>query len=101
MAPAVPFALLGVVQMVSVAVWLGLAGAVSFPRLRRRVTPLVVVGALAMAAADAVTAARYGVPASDALAWVRVAALGLVGVGLTRGCGQSLVVPTAGAGAAD
>ena len=37
MAPAVPFALVGVVQITAVAGWLGLAGAVSFPRLRRRV----------------------------------------------------------------
>src|SRR5438067_1206686 len=56
MAPAVPFALLGVVQMLAVAGWLGLAGAAAFPRLRRRVTPLFMLGALAMAAAAAAIA---------------------------------------------
>ena len=72
MAPAVPFALVGVVQITAVAGWLGLAGAVSFPRLRRRVTPLFILGALAMAAADAVTAVRYGVGTSDPAGWLRV-----------------------------
>jgi len=52
MAPAVPFALLGVVQLLAVAGWVGLAGASLFPRLRRRVSGVFVIGALALAAAD-------------------------------------------------
>ena len=91
MAPAVPFALLGVVQLTAVAVWLGLAGAAAFPRLRRRVTPAFVVGALALAAADALTAVRFGSTTSDPVGWLRVAGLGLLAVGATGGCGQSLV----------
>jgi hypothetical protein len=94
MAPAVPFALLGVVQLTAVAVWLGLAGAVSFPRLRRRVTPLFVLGALAMAAADAYTAARIGPGSSDFAAWLRVIGLGLLALGAAGGSGQSLVLTT-------
>ena len=100
MAPAVPFALLGVVQLTAVAAWLGLAGAASFPRLRRRVTALFVLGAIAMAVADALTAVRYGMVSSDGVGWLRVAGLLLLGLGATRGSGQSLVVPSAaGAGA--
>ncbi|HEX4655134.1 MAG TPA: ATP-binding protein [Mycobacteriales bacterium] len=99
MAPAVPFALVGVVQLTAVAVWLGVAGAVSFPRLRRRVTPLFVLGALAMAVADAVTAVRFGTSRSDPVAWLRVAGLALLAIGATRGSGQSLVAPSFATGA--
>jgi PAS domain S-box-containing protein len=99
MTPAVPFALVGVVQLTAVAGWLGLAGAVSFPRLRRRVTPLVIIGALAMAVADAVTAVRFGPSGSDPVGWLRVGGLALLAVGVTRGSGQSLVVPSTAAGA--
>lgn len=99
MAPAVPFALVGVVQLTAVAGWLGLAGAVSFPRLRRRVTPVFVLGALAMAAADAVTAVRFGDGSSDVAGWLRVAGLALLAVGALRGTAQSLVAPAAGMGA--
>src|SRR4051812_9188944 len=98
MAPAVPFALLGVVQLTAFAAWLGLAGAVTFPRLRRRVTPLFVVGALAMALADALTAVRYGGAQSDPVGWLRVGALLLLAIGAVRGSGQTLVLPTAAAG---
>jgi two-component system phosphate regulon sensor histidine kinase PhoR len=99
MAPEVPFALVGVVQLSAVAAWLGLAGAVSFPRLRRRVTPLVVLGALAMAVADAVTAVRYGTSTSDPVGWLRVAGLALLAIGALRGSGQSLVMTPAATGA--
>src|SRR4051794_31848855 len=95
MAPAVPFALLGVVQLTAVAAWLGLAGAVCFPRLRRRITPVFVLGALAMAAADAYTAVRIGPSASDPVGWLRVAGLGLLALGAAGGSGQSQVVTTA------
>jgi PAS domain S-box-containing protein len=99
MAPAVPFALVGVVQLTAVAAWLGLAGAVSFPRLRRRVTLLFVVGALAMAVADAVTAVRFGTSRSDPVAWLRVGGLGLLALGAVRGTGQTLVAPSLATGA--
>ena len=93
MAPAVPFALLGVVQLTAVAAWLALAGASLFPRLRRRVTVLFAAGAVAMAVADALTALRFGDVASDPIAWLRVAALALLAVGALSGSGQSLAVP--------
>ena len=99
MAPAVPFALVGVVQLTAVAAWLGLAGAVSFPRLRRRVTLLFVLGALAMAVADAVTAVRFGTSSSDPVGWLRVAGLGLLALGAIRGTGQTLVAPSLATGA--
>src|SRR4051794_34862819 len=92
MPPAVPFALIGVVQLTSVAAWLGLAGAVSFPRLRRRVTPLMVIGALAMAAADALTAVRFGTGSSDLVGWLRVLGLALLALGAAAGSGQTLVM---------
>src|SRR3954469_6386285 len=93
MAPAVPFALLGVVQLTAVAGWLGLAGASVFPRLRRRVTWLFVAGALVLAVAEALTALRFGDPASDAIAWLRALGLLLVGVGALGGSPQTLALP--------
>src|SRR3954447_9512316 len=99
MTPAVPFALVGVVQLTAVATWLGLAGAVSFPRIRRRVTSLFVIGALMMAVADALTAVRFGTSRSDPVAWLRVAGLALLAIGATRGSGQSLVAPSFATGA--
>src|SRR4051812_33300067 len=85
MAPAVPFALLGAVQLVAVAVWLGFAGAVCFPTLRRRTTPLVVAGALSMAVADALTALRLSSATSDGIAELRLVGLALLAIGLTLG----------------
>jgi PAS domain S-box-containing protein len=82
MAPAVPFALLGVVQLTAVAVWLGFAGAACFPRVRRRTTPLVVAGALSMAVADALTALRLTSAQSDGLGELRLAGLALLAIGL-------------------
>src|SRR6185312_11466801 len=81
MAPAVPFALLGVVQLLAVAGWVGLGGAALFPRLRRRVTPLFVVGALALAAADALTAVQFGSASSSGIGWLRVAGFALIALG--------------------
>ena len=97
MAPAVPFALLGVVQMLAVAGWIGLAGAALFPRLRRRVTPAFVVGAVALAAADAATAVQFGSPSSNLTAWLRLGGLCLLALGAARGVGQSLVLSMPGA----
>src|SRR5437763_7774496 len=99
MAPAVPFALLGVVQLTAVAAWLGLAGGALFPRLRRRVSALFILGALGMAVADALTALRFGPVASDGLAWLRVLSLALLGVGAVGGATQSLVLSTPAAAA--
>jgi len=92
MAPAVPFALLGVVQLLAVAAWIGLAGASLLPRLRRRVTPVFVIGALLLAIADAVTATQLGSPDSDLIGWLRVLGLVLVAVGAAGGVGQSPVL---------
>src|SRR5438309_10824153 len=100
MAPAVPFALLGVVQLVAVAGWVGLGGAALLPRLRRRVTPAFVVGTVALAAADAATALQFGSASSDVIGWLRVAGLCLLALGVAGGVGQSLVLqlPTGAAG---
>ncbi len=88
MAPAVPFALLGVVQLAAVAVWLGFAAACCFPGLVRRTTPIVVVASLAMAAADALTALHLDVASSDGIALLRLVALALVLIGLADGAPQ-------------
>ena len=98
MAPAVPFALLGVVQMLAVAGWVGLGGAALFPRLRRRVAPAFVIGALALAGADAATAVQFGSSSSALVGWLRLGGLVLVGLGAAGGVGQSLVLPTSSAG---
>jgi PAS domain S-box-containing protein len=85
MAPAVPFALLGVVQLTAVAVWLGFAAAACSPQLRRRATPLVAAGALAMAVADALTVLRLTSAQSDGLGELRVAGLALLAIGFAAG----------------
>ena len=92
MAPDVPFALLGVVQMLAVAGWIGLGGAAMFPRLRRRVTPAFVIGAVALAGADAATAMQFGSPSSNLIGWLRFGGLCLLAIGAARGVGQSLVL---------
>ncbi|HVV77969.1 MAG TPA: ATP-binding protein [Mycobacteriales bacterium] len=88
MAPAVPFALLGVVQLAAVAVWLGFAAACCFPGLIRRTTPLVVVASMAMAAADVLTALHLDVASSDGIALLRVIGLLLLLIGLADGAPQ-------------
>src|SRR3954454_15455682 len=100
MAPAVPFALLGVVQLVAVAGWVGLGGAAMLPRLRRRVTPAFVAGTVALAAAPAATALQFGSSSSSVVGWLRLIGLSLVALGAIGGVGQSLVlrVPAGGAG---
>jgi PAS domain S-box-containing protein len=92
MAPAVPFALVGVVQLLAVAGWLGLAGASAFPKLRRRITPVFVVGALVLAAADATTALEVGTGDSNGIAWLRLAGLLLLALGAAGGAAQSLAM---------
>src|SRR3954470_3779181 len=92
MAPAVPFALLGVVQLVAVAGWVGLGGAAMLPRLRRRGTPAVVAGTVALAAADAATALQFGSSSSSVVGWLRLIGLSLVALGAIGGVGQSLVL---------
>jgi PAS domain S-box-containing protein len=87
-APAVPFALLGVVQLAAVAVWLGFAAACCFPGLVRRTTPVVVVASLAMACADALTALHLDVGTSDGIGLLRVIALLLLLLGLADGAPQ-------------
>lgn len=88
MAPAVPFALLGVVQLAAVAVWLGFAAACCFPGLVRRTTPVVVVASLAMAAADALTALHLDVASSNGIALLRLVALALILIGIADGAPQ-------------
>ena len=88
MAPAVPFALLGVVQLAAVAVWLGFAAACCFPGLVRRTTPIVVVASLAMAAADALTSLHLDVASSNGIALLRLVALALILIGLVDGAPQ-------------
>src|SRR3954470_3630179 len=92
MAPAVPFALLGVVQLVAVAGWVGLGAAALLPRLRRRVTPVFVAGTVALAAADAATALQFGSSSSALVGWLRLVGLVLVALGATAGVGQTLVL---------
>jgi signal transduction histidine kinase len=84
MEPAVPFALVGVVQLFAVAAWIALAGAGCFPRLRRTVTPVFVAGALLLASAEALTAVSFGTVASAAPMWLRTAGFVLLGAGLAR-----------------
>jgi PAS domain S-box-containing protein len=93
MAPAVPFALLGVVQLAAVAVWLGFAAACCFPGLVRRTTPIVVVASLAMAAADALTSLHLDVASSDGIALLRLIALALILIGLADGVAQRPRIP--------
>jgi PAS domain S-box-containing protein len=88
MAPAVPFALLGVVQLAAVAVWLGFAAACCFPGLVRRTTPVVVVASIAMAAADALTALHLDVASSNGIAVLRLVALALILIGIADGAPQ-------------
>jgi PAS domain S-box-containing protein len=96
MAPAVPFALVGVVQLTAVAVWLGLATATCFPRLRRPATPLLALGSLGMAAAEAVTALRLDVAASEPLGVLRLVALLLVAAGIGFGGVSMRSMPLSG-----
>src|SRR3954470_9694721 len=83
--PGVPFALVAGVQLLAVAAALILAGTACYPRLRRRTTPLFVVGAALMAVADSVTATTFGHPASDRLAVLRASGLLLIALGLATG----------------
>jgi two-component system sensor histidine kinase ResE len=85
MPPAVPFALLAVVQLTSVAGWLGLAAAALLPRLRRRVGPALVPGALCLAVADALALLEFGTARSAPLSWLRVAGLALFAIAALLG----------------
>jgi two-component system sensor histidine kinase ResE len=73
MAPTVPFALLGAVQLTAVAAWLGLAATVSMSRLRRSAAVPLVVGALALTVADAWSAVEYDVTDAGPIPWLRLA----------------------------
>jgi two-component system sensor histidine kinase VicK len=105
MEPGVPFALLGAVQLLLLAAFLGVAVAGA---LRRSVPgALVALGGLVLTAIEVRTALRLGVPSSDDLALARAAATLVVGAGLyTGGLGPrrlptslyGVVVPLAAAG---
>src|SRR6476469_7960281 len=105
MEPGVPFALLGAVQLLLVAAWVGLAAAAS---LRRSAGGAVAaVGALALAGVEVRTALQLGVPASDGLLLLRAAASLVLAAGLATGglgprkvptSAYGVVVPLAGTG---
>lgn len=78
MAPTVPFALLGVVQLTAVAAWLALAAATALPALRRPSVWLLAAGALCLAAADAAVTVEFGTAQSTVIAVVRIAGLALL-----------------------
>jgi hypothetical protein len=81
----VPFAFLAGVQLLSVAAALILAGAACYPRLRRRTTPIFVIGAVLVAVADSITATVYGHASSDRLADLRAGGFLLIAIGLATG----------------
>src|SRR4051794_27628644 len=85
MEPGVPFALLGCVQLLSVAAWVALAGAAIALRRGRFAVLLAVVGSLVLAGAEVATALRFGDTTSDALAVVRTAGALLLAAGLLNG----------------
>lgn len=101
MEPGVPYPLLGGVELLAVAAWLGLAGTAGAGRFRSRSAPLLVLGALILAATDAATAIRFGVPSSPLLAGLRAGGFLLVAAGLltgnlaraTSGAAVAVVVP--------
>lgn len=88
MAPAVPFALLGVVQLLAVAGWLALGGAALFPGLWRKSSGLFVIGVAALAAGDTATVLRFGEASSPLLADSRVIGLLFMGAGMAGGALQ-------------
>ncbi len=83
-----PFALLAATQLAAVGAFIGLAGVATRPPVRRRgglgaaSTALFVVGALAVAAADAVTGARLGPTTNDVLVAVQAAGLVVLAAGI-------------------
>src|SRR4051812_37041751 len=85
MEPDVPFPLLAGVELIAVAAALGLAAAACAPRLRRRTTPLVVLGGVVLAVAEAATANAFGHPDSDWLMLLRAAGYLLIAAGLAGG----------------
>jgi PAS domain S-box-containing protein len=85
MEPGVPFALLGCVQLLSVASWVALAGAALALRRGRFAVFLAVTGSLVLAGAEVATALRFGDTTSDPLAVVRTAGALLLAAGLLNG----------------
>src|SRR6476620_9772747 len=103
MEPGVPFALLGCVQLFSVASWVALAGAALALRRGRFAMLLAVTGSLVLAGAEVATALRFGDTTSDALAVVRTAGALLLGAGLLNGAlgpGTTMPIGAASASAA-
>ncbi|HVA59422.1 MAG TPA: ATP-binding protein [Mycobacteriales bacterium] len=88
MEPAVPFALLGVVQLLALAGWLGLAAAALFPRLWRPATPVFVAGALMLAVAEGFTVADFGAASSRLIPVLRAVGFALLALGLAAGVPQ-------------
>ncbi|MHB2024123.1 MAG: sensor histidine kinase [Mycobacteriales bacterium] len=88
MAPAVPFALLGVIQLLAVAGWLSLGAAALFPGLWRRGSAPFIAGVVLLAGCDTATVLRFGVASSAVLGELRVAGLLLMALGMADGALQ-------------
>src|SRR4051812_45229500 len=98
MEPGVPFALLGCVQLLSVASWVALAGAALALRRGRFAVFLAVTGSLVLAGAEGATALRFGDTTSDTLAGGRPARGLLLRAGLLNGAlGPGTTTPVAAA----
>ena len=85
MEPGVPFALLGIVELLAVASWVALAGAAVALRRGGFAVLLAAVGSLVLAGAEVATALRFGDTTSDTLAVVRTAGALLLAAGLLSG----------------
>src|SRR4051812_32611752 len=90
---AVPFASRGGVHLLPGAPPVVVAGGACFPRLRRRTTAVFIIGALAVATADALTATTYGHPESTRLALLRAAGFALMALGLATGVLKPAIAP--------
>jgi PAS domain S-box-containing protein len=85
MQPGVPFALLGSVELLSVASWMALAGAALALRRGVLASLLVAAGSVVLAGAEVATALQFGETTSDALVLARVAGAVLLAAGLLNG----------------
>ncbi|MCA1711697.1 MAG: HAMP domain-containing protein [Actinobacteria bacterium] len=95
MEPAVPFALLGTVQLLAVASWVALGAAgVALARGRLKVL-LLVAGALVLAGAEIATSLRFGRTSSDSIAFARAAGGLLLAGGLAAAAAAAFASPLA------
>ena len=82
MQPSVPFPLVGSVQLLAIAAAVGLAVAALLPPVRRRTSPLVTLGGLAVAVVETLVALRLGDTTSDPLAYARAGGYVAIAAGL-------------------